>query len=151
LFLFSLGVPAISETISLSSLINLFMNVDLPALGLPSTAIFFPSGVSYLFFGRDSFIKDLKSEIFLECSALISKNSLIPIFEISSFTIESVFLSDLFRTVINFLFNFLSLVRISKSSLIRFSEPSIRNIIKLASSAAIHACSAISSFSIELS
>ena len=37
----SIVVPAISETISLSSFINLFMKVDLPAFGLPKTAIFF--------------------------------------------------------------------------------------------------------------
>jgi hypothetical protein len=40
----SIVVPAISETISLSSLINLFIKVDLPAFGLPNTAIFFHSG-----------------------------------------------------------------------------------------------------------
>ena len=36
----SIVVPAISETINLSSLINLLINVDFPALGLPKTAIF---------------------------------------------------------------------------------------------------------------
>ena len=40
----SIVVPAISETINLSSLINLLINVDFPALGLPKTAIFLPSG-----------------------------------------------------------------------------------------------------------
>ena len=52
----SMVVPAISETISLSSLINLFINVDLPAFGLPSTAIFLPSGVIYCLSGSASFI-----------------------------------------------------------------------------------------------
>ena len=42
----SMVVPAISETISLSSFMNLFIKVDLPALGLPKIAIFFPSGTS---------------------------------------------------------------------------------------------------------
>lgn len=37
----SMVVPAISETMSLSSFINLFIKVDLPALGLPKMAIFF--------------------------------------------------------------------------------------------------------------
>ena len=40
----SIVVPAISDTISLSSFINLFIKVDLPALGLPKIAIFLPSG-----------------------------------------------------------------------------------------------------------
>ena len=73
-------VPAISETISLSSLINLFIKVDFPAFGLPRTAIFFPSGSSYFSSGKDSFINVLRSTMFLECSALISKYSLMPFF-----------------------------------------------------------------------
>ena len=40
----SIVVPAISETISLSSFMNLLIKVDLPALGLPKIAIFLPSG-----------------------------------------------------------------------------------------------------------
>ena len=48
----SIVVPAISETINLSSFINLFINVDFPALGLPRTAIFFPSGDSYFSYVR---------------------------------------------------------------------------------------------------
>ena len=39
----SIVVPAISLTINLSSLINLFIKVDLPAFGLPRIATFFPS------------------------------------------------------------------------------------------------------------
>ena len=64
---------------------------------------------------------------------------------------DSDFLSTLFKTVIKFLFNFLSLVRISKSSLLRFCDPSNKKIIRFDSSAAIHACSAMSSFKIESS
>ena len=143
----SIVVPAISETISLSSFMNLFIKVDFPALGLPNTAIFFPSGLVYCFSGRESFMKVLRSVIFLECSALISKYSLIPFLIRSSFTGELVFLSILLRTVINFLLSFLNLVKISKSSLLRLSEPSNKKIIKLDSSAAIQACSAMSSLS----
>jgi len=40
----SMVVPAISETISLSSLMNLLIKVDFPALGRPMTAILLPSG-----------------------------------------------------------------------------------------------------------
>ena len=80
------------------------------------------------------------------CSALISKKLLIPFLFKSSLIKASDFLSILLRTVIKVLFNFLNLERISKSSLFRFCDPSSRNIIKLDSSAAIHACSAISSF-----
>ena len=89
--------------------------------------------------------------MFLECSALISKYSRMPFLTRSSFSNESVILSILLRTVINFLFNFLNLVNISRSSLLRFSEPSNKKIIKLDSSAAIHACSAISSLRIDSS
>ena len=96
-------------------------------------------------------MKALKSIKFIECSALISKISLRPFLFKSSLTKDSDFLSILFKTVIKFLFNFLSLARISKSSLLRFCDPSRRKIIRFDSSAAIQACSAISSFSIELS
>ena len=144
----SIVVPAISETINLSSFINLFINVDFPALGLPRTAIFFPSGDSYFSFGRESLMYVRRSLMFLECSALISKKSLIPFLCKSTLSRESEFLSILLRTVIKFLLSFLSLVRISKSSLFKFSEPSRRKIIRLDSSAAIQACSAMSSLRI---
>ena len=91
-------------------------------------------------------MNDLKSRRFLLCSALISKKLLIPFLFKSSLIKASDFLSILLRTVMKVLFNFLNLERISKSSLFRFCDPSRRNMIKLDSSAAIHACSAISSF-----
>ena len=56
----SMVVPAISETMSLSSFINLFIKVDLPALGLPKMAIFFPSGKSLSDSGNEFFIYDFK-------------------------------------------------------------------------------------------
>ena len=69
----SIVVPAISDTINLSSLINLLIKVDFPAFGLPKTAIFFPYGDSYFSLGNESLIKERRSVIFRECSALISK------------------------------------------------------------------------------
>ena len=53
-------------------------------------------------------------------------------------------LSDLFKSVINGLFNFRRLLKILKSSEVRFSDPSSKNSIRLHSLAAIHACSEIS-------
>ena len=48
----SIVVPAISDTINLSYLINLLIKVDFPAFGLPKTAIFFPSCDSYFSLGN---------------------------------------------------------------------------------------------------
>ena len=64
-------VPAISLTTNLSSLIKLFIKVDLPALGLPSTATFLPSGRSIVVSGTLVSICDFNKFKFLECSALI--------------------------------------------------------------------------------
>ena len=107
----SMVVPAISETMSLSSFINLFIKVDLPALGLPKMAIFFPSGKSLSDSGNEFFIYDFKSVMFIECSALTSKIFFIPCLSKSSLIKESDFLSTLFNTVMYFLFNFLNLPR----------------------------------------
>ena len=74
----SIVVPAISETINLSSFIKLFIKVDLPALGLPRIAIFLPSGTLVWFSEIEVFKNALKSVRFLLCSALISNKSLIP-------------------------------------------------------------------------
>ena len=77
----SIVVPAISETINLSSLINLLIKVDLPALGLPITAILLPSGYSSFSLGSFPLSKALSSVIFKECSALTSISSLIPLLD----------------------------------------------------------------------
>ena len=68
----SIVVPAISLTINLSSFTNLFINVDLPALGLPSIAIFLSSDDSILISGILDASSDFSSDILIECSALIS-------------------------------------------------------------------------------
>ena len=105
----SIVVPAISLTINLSSLINLFIKVDLPAFGRPRTATFFPSGISIDRSGNFFSRMDFKILIFIECSALNSKNYLIPFICKSSLIDDFDFLSTLFNTVINSLLSFRSL------------------------------------------
>ena len=68
----SIVVPAISLTINRSSLIKLFINVDLPAFGLPSIATFFPFCFGVEYSGSFSSIFDFSKFMLIECSALIS-------------------------------------------------------------------------------
>ena len=89
------------------------MKVDLPEFGLPRIATFLPSGTSMalciIFFSST----DFRSLRFNECSELISIKSLIPFFSKSTFIDDFDFLSSLFKTLINRLFNFLNLDIIS--------------------------------------
>ena len=89
------------------------MKVDLPEFGLPRIATFLPSGTSMelciIFFSST----DFSSLRFNECSELISIKSLIPFFSKSTFIDDFDFLSSLFKTLINRLFNFLNLDIIS--------------------------------------
>ena len=113
----SIVVPAISDTTNLSSLMKLLINVDFPALGLPKTAIFFPATPSSSISSGSCSSRDFLSVSNpLECSALMCIKSITP-FEVISFIASDLDdLSDLLSKVINGLFNFLRLLRISKSS-----------------------------------
>ena len=69
------------------------MKVDFPALGLPSTATFLPSGKLITMSGTLSSRVDFKRFKFKECSALISIYSVMPFSDRSSIIDDSDFLS----------------------------------------------------------
>ena len=73
------------------------------------------------------------------CSALILRKFFIPLDEISFSASDLEDLSDLFKRVIYGLFSFLRLLKISKSSEVKFSDPSTINKMRLHSFAAIQA------------